>query len=174
MPRLTRRRALGGAAALVGTLAGCSALPADRDDDQSYDRLARTATYVSPNADLEFPAELPAVENTHNADLLVLPGDTAHGPDQAADWLAADQVVALVGDGAERRWLDWARSDAFEDTFESPGASDAEPDPTLVVAAAVGTLVHTYRHSWADSPRDRDVLRAIDEDLGDVESETPP
>lgn len=172
MSRLTRRRALGGAAALLGALAGCSALPDERDDDPSYDRLARTATYVSPEADLALPDELPRVDTTHNADLLVLPGDTAHGPDQAADWLAADRVVALLGDGAERRWLDWAHSDAF-DAFGNGGYGDAEPDPTLVVAALVGTIVHTYRHSWADPPRDRDVLRALDEDLGDAAEETP-
>lgn len=173
MPRLTRRRALGGAAAIAGALAGCSALSGDdAPADPSYDRLARTATYVSPEVTLDVPDELPTVENTHNADLLVVPGDTAHGPGQAADWLAADRVVALLGDGAERRWLDWARSDTF-DAFGNGGSADAEPDPTLVVAALVGTIVHTYRHSWGDPPRDRDVLRALDEDLGDVAEVTP-
>ena len=176
MRHLARREALAGAAGLAAALAGCATrlAPTGDSDDPSYDRLARTATYVSPNAPLELPGELPTVENTHNADLLVLPGDTAHGPAQAADWLAADRVVALLGDGAERRWLDWARSDDFEDSFDNGGVGDAEPDPTLVVAAAVGLLVHTYRHSWGDPPRDRDVLRALDEDLGDVAEETPP
>lgn len=174
MTRLTRRRSIVGAAALAGTLAGCSALPGDdAPENQSYDRLQRTAVYVSPNVDLSVPADVPTVEGTNNADLLVLPGDTAYGPDQAVDWLAADRVLALLGDGAERRWLDWARSDAFEQAFGNRGFSDAEPDPTLVVGAAVGTLVHTYRHSWGDPPRDRDVLRALDEDLVSVASETP-
>ena len=174
MRPLDRRAVLTGAGGLAAALAGCATgLSPGGDDDPSYDRLARMATYVSPNADLELPAELPTVEHTHNADLLVLPGDTAHGPDQAADWLAEDQVIALLGDGAERRWLDWAGSDAFEDAFDNRGVGDAEPDPTLVVAAAVGHLVHTYRHSWADAPRDRDVLRALDEDLDAIAEETP-
>lgn len=175
MTRCTRRRTLAGAAALAGALAGCSALPVDDGEEEpSYDRLDHTATYVSPEAPLELPGDLPTVEHTHNADLLVLPGDTAHGPSQAVDWLADGRVLALLGDGAERRWLDWARSDDFEDAFGNHGYSDAQPDPTLVVGAAVGTLVHTYRHAWDEPPAARDVLSAIDDDLGDVAAETPP
>lgn len=171
----SRRAMLGAVAGLGSLLAGCSArVDADGDaDDLSFDRLQRTAVYVHPEVDLTLASEVATVEATNNADLLVLPGDTAHGPSQAVDWLAADRILALLGAGAEGRWLDWARSDAFANTFDERGVSDAEPDPTLVVAAATGLQVHTYRHSWSDPPRDRDVLRALDEDLVDIEAESP-
>jgi hypothetical protein len=32
----------------------------------------------------------------------------------------------------------------------------------------------TYRRSWSDSPRNRDILRALDETLVAIENETPP
>lgn len=174
MPRPTRRETLGSAAALAAALAGCAApFVDDAPEDQSYDRLHRTAVYLDPDVDLSVPDDVPTVAATNNADLLVLPGDTASGPDQAVDWLADDLVLALLGEGAEPRWLDWSGSDAFEATFDTRGAADAEPDPTLVVAAAIGLDVTTYRHSWADGPRDRDVLRALDEALVDVAARTP-
>jgi hypothetical protein len=165
LPRPTRRETLAGAA-----LVGCAApFVADAPEDQSYDRLHGTAVYVAP----EVALSVPAVGATNNADLLVLPGDTADGPEQTVDWLAADRVIALLGDGAERRWLEWAGSDPFVDTFETQGAADAEPDPTLVVGAAIGLDVTTDRHTWSHGPRDRDVLRALDEALVDVAATTP-
>ncbi len=173
--RLTRRRVLtGGGAVVAGAMTGCSALSGgESTDDLTFTRLDQTAVFVADGVDLAVPEEVPTVSATNNADLLVLPADTDVGSEQAVDWLANERVIAVVGGDAESTWHGWARSDEFEDAFRRDGFSDSEPDPSLLVGAAVGLDVTTYRHSWADGPRNRDVLRALDEDLTDIESKTP-
>lgn len=175
MQKLTRRGVLqaGGVVAL-GAVAGCSALlGTDPPEDQTYEQLHRTALYVDDGVDLSVPDDVPTVRATTNADLVVLPAETDVEPEQAVDWLADERAVAVLGDGAEGTWLEWARSDAYGDAFGRDGRSDAEPDPTLVVAVAVDTDVTTYRHSWADGPRDRDILRELDETMADAATLTP-
>lgn len=172
---LTRRQALAGVGvAVLGAVAGCGkAAPDDASADQSYTTLHQTPTYVADGVGLSVPDEIPTVTATNNADLLVLPDDTDVEAEQAVDWLAADRAIALLGDAAERTWLAWARSDAYAETFDDRGFGDGEPDPQLVVGAAVGLHVSTYRHTWGNGPSDRDVLQALDEDLADIEAETP-
>lgn len=171
---LTRRQALAGAAvATLGAVAGCGRAAPDSSGDRSHAVLHQTPTYVADGVDLTVPEEIPTVNATNNADLLVLPGDTDVEAQRAVDWLAADRAVALLGDGAERTWIAWARSDAYAETFDDRGFGDSEPDPQLLVGAAVGPHVSTYRHTWGNGPSDRDVLRALDEDLADIEAATP-
>ncbi|MFD1586055.1 hypothetical protein ACFR9U_03605 [Halorientalis brevis] len=173
--RLTRRRVLTGGSAVVGSaVAGCSGLPGgESTDDLRFTSLHQTAVFVADGVDLAVPEEIPTVSAANNADLVVVPDDTDVGAKQAVDWLADERVIAVVGDDAEATWHGWARSDEFEDAFRRDGFSDSEPDPSLLVGAAIGLDVTTYRHSWTDGPRDRDVLRALDEDLSDIESRTP-
>ncbi|MFB6140868.1 MAG: hypothetical protein ABEJ26_10585 [Halosimplex sp.] len=176
MQNLTRRTALrAGVGALLGSLAGCSALPTDSSepDDLTFERLDATAVYVADGVELSLPAEIQTVEATNNADLLLLSDEPDADAERAVEWLADDRVLALLGDGAEATWLSWARSDAFRDAFGDDGIADSEPDPWLLVGAAIGTAVKTYRNSWSDGPRDRDVLRALDERLAAIERETP-
>ena len=173
----TRRRALRtGGIALFSSLAGCSALTTDDagPDDWTFEQLDATAVYVADGADVSVPSEVSTVDNANNADLLLLPDETTADADQVVEWLAADRVLAILGDGSEATWLSWARSDAFRDTFENEGFGDSEPDPSLVVGATIGLYVKTYRRSWSDGPRNRDVLRALDETLVAIENETPP
>lgn len=174
-PRLTRRQTLSGTgAALVGALAGCGTFRDDGPpDDQEYERLQVTALYIEDGVDLSVPDEVQTVTASHNADLILLTDDTSIDADQAVDWLAEDRVLGILGDGAEATWLTWARSDTFRETFRGDGAGDSEPDPYLVVATAIGLDATTYRHSWSGRPRDRDLLRALDEVLVDIESRTP-
>jgi hypothetical protein len=157
-------------------LAGCSALQADDTDAEelTFERLDVTAVYVADDVGFDMPADVETVENTHNADLLVLPGDTGTDARQAVEWLADERVLALLGESAEETWLSWARSDAFDDAFSNGGYSDAEPNPQLLVGARIGQYVTTYRHTWSGGPRDRDVLTALDESLITIEQETPP
>lgn len=172
---MTRRRTLlaGGAALAVG-LAGCTARTTDGTPAElAFERLDLTAVYVHADVDLAVPDDVPTVSAKTNADLLVLPGDSNADAEQVVEWLADERVLALLGDTAEGTWLAWARSEAFDEHFERRGSSDAEPDPDLLVAAAVGLDVPTYRHTWSDSPSDRDVLRALDEILVDLEPRTP-
>jgi len=166
---------LGGLAG-VGSLAGCS-VPMMSDstgeDELSFERLHGTAVYVAEGVDLSFPEELQTVSQPYNADLLIHPDDTTADPEQVVKWFADDRIIALIGGNAESKWLDWARSDAFTDHFKNDGYSDSEPDPSLLVAANFGLSVKTYRYSWGDEPRDRDVLRALDEALVAIANETP-
>lgn len=177
MQQYTRRDTLlAGSIALLGSLTGCSAFQTDESDaeDLTFERLDVTAVYVVDDVEVSMPAEVETVDNTYNADLLVLPGDTDADADQAVEWLADDRVLALLGNSAEQTWISWARSDAFDDTFSNEGYSDAEPDLQLVIGAKIGLYVKTYRHSWSGGPRDRNVLTALDESLVAIEQETPP
>lgn len=58
--------------------------------------------------------------------------------EQAVEWLADESALTLLGDEAESTWLAWVQSDACADTFDAQGFGDAEPDPDLLVAAAIG------------------------------------
>lgn len=176
---LTRRQALAGTGAtLVGTIAGCASLPDEESEDgpageSAYERLQRTAVYVDSDVDLSIPDDVPTVSAPNNADLIVLPGDTEVGAERAVDWLADERVLALLGDESEPTWLAWVRSDVYTDTFRGEGAGDAEPDPNLLVAAAIDVTVTTYRFTWGEGPRDRDVLQRLDETLDDIQARTP-
>lgn len=170
----TRRRLLAGVGVtLTGAIAGCSMLATDEStDDPSLDRLARTAVYVDDAADLSVPDEVPTVSAPSNADLLVLPGDTDVGATQAVEWLTDDRVVALVGASAEGTWLEWVQTDVYVETFETRGYGDSEPDPDLLAAHAHGSDVTRYGRTWSDGPRERDLRRALDEIMVDVENRT--
>lgn len=93
--------------------------------------------------------------------------------EQAVEWLADESALTLLGDEAESTWLAWVQSDACADTFDAQGFGDAEPDPDLLVAAAIGLDTPRYSRTWSDGPRDRDVLRALDETRVDIENRTP-
>lgn len=173
----TRRSVLGaGGIALLTPFAGCSALStkSSNADDLTFERLDTTAVYAADAVELSMPEEIGTVSATHNADLILLPSDTDVGADQAVEWFADERVIALLGDSAEATWLAWARSDAFREAFKNDGYADSEPDPSLVVGAKVGLYVTTHRRSWSGSPRDRDILRALDDVLVAIETETPP
>lgn len=173
--RPSRRHVISGiGVALAGAVAGCTAFGNEESPgDQSYMQLQQTAVYLADGVDLSVPGEVETVDAPTNADLLVLPGETAVEADQAVTWLADERVIALLGGAAESTWLTWAQSDAYRETFDEQGVSDSEPDPSLLVAGAVDLQVPTYRHSWSGDARDRDILRALDEDLTDIESRTP-
>jgi hypothetical protein len=172
---LHRRRFLAAAGAtLTAAVAGCSTLPGDDTPEElQFEELHQTPTYVADGADLSLPEEVPTVEATANADLLVLPGDPAVDAEQAVEWLADGRAVSLLGDDAESTWLAWAQSEAFTDTFENEGYADSEPDPDLLVGAAIGNVVTRFGKTWADGPRNRDLLRALDETLVEIEARTP-
>ena len=176
MTDLSRRRVLAGTAATITTaVAGCSSLPGADDTTEAltFDELHQTPTYVADGVDLSLPDEVPTVSEPADADLLLLPGDTDVDAQQAADWLAGDREIGLLGDEAEPTWLDWEASDAFEDAFENEGAADSDPDPDLLVGVTFDQRTSTYRRTWADGPRERDLQRALDEIMVDIAERTP-
>lgn len=174
-PGATRRRVLAAAgAALTVGLAGCwGAEPEEPEDHGGYEHLRRRTVHVDGSVDLSVPDDVPTAGAREDADLLVLPGDTDVGVDRAVEWLADDRVVALLGEDAEATWLAWEDGDAYRDAFGGEGAADAEPDPDLLVAAAVGDRVTTYRYTWGNEPDDHDVLGKLDGALADLEDRTP-
>ncbi|MFB6361233.1 MAG: hypothetical protein ABEH59_07905 [Halobacteriales archaeon] len=123
--------------------------------------------------DLSIPAEVPTVSEPYNADLVILPDDPVYGPDRVVEWLADDRIIALIGPNSEDTWAAWLQSDAFSDPFDIGGYSDGDPDPYLLVCVAIDLNLHTYRHSWSDTPSDEELLRALDEDLVAIENRTP-
>lgn len=172
---VTRRRALLGiSGALIGATAGCTSLPGQGPpEDQSYDRLQQTAVYLEDGVELSLPEEIQTVDASTNADLIILPGDPETDAEQAVEWLADERVLALLGEASESTWLTWTQSETFTNAFENEGYADSEPDPHLLVAATIGLQVRTYRRTWGNGPRDRDILRALDETLVDIATETP-
>lgn len=174
---LPRRRFLAAAGATLPTaVAGCSTLPGMGDstpENLQFEKLHQTPVYRADGVDLSLPEEVPTVRVAGNAELLVFPGDPDVDAEQAVEWLADDRVLALVGDAAEATWIEWAQSDAYTETFENEGYGDSSPDPDLLLAAAVELQVTRYSRSWSDGPRNRDLLRALDETLVDIEEETP-
>ncbi|KPN32245.1 hypothetical protein SY89_03011 [Halolamina pelagica] len=162
-------------AAITTAVAGCSALPGtgDTTEELTFDELHQTPTYVADDVDLTLHEEVPTVSATNNADLLLLPGDTDVDAQQAANWLAADRKIALLGDDAEPTWLDWEASEAFQGTFDNEGVADSNPDPDMLVGVTFDNRTSTYGRTWADGPRERDLLRALDEIMVDIAERTP-
>lgn len=172
---LHRRRLLAGAATLTAAVAGCSGVPATDDTPEAlqFEELHQTPTCAAEAVDLALPDEVPTESDPDDAELLLVPGDTNVDAQQTADWLAADRAIALLGDDAEPTWIDWKRSDAFAEAFENEAVADNDPDPQLLVGVAVESRTATYNRTWADGPRERDLLRALDEILVDVVERTP-
>lgn len=169
MSQQTRRGVIQGASALaLFALAGCSERPvqsASSSPTPDYERLRRTATYVSDDVGLRLPEEVPHVEAPTNADLIVVHGNPSTGAEQVVSWLAADRRVALLGDRAQETWLAWTRSETYRDTFGDQARGEGDPDPHLLVAAATDTAVTTDRYSWTDLPSNRDLLQSLEDAL---------
>ncbi|QKY20125.1 hypothetical protein B4589_006930 [Halolamina sp. CBA1230] len=170
---LHRRRLL--AATLTTAVAGCSTLPVTGSTAEQlvFDELHRTPTYVADAVDLTLHEEIPTVRKPDLAELVLLPGDTEVGPEQAANWLTDDRSIALLGGAAEPTWIDWEESDAFAETFENEGIGDSEPDPQLLVGVTFENRTSTYGRTWADDPGERDLIQALDEILVSIEERTP-
>lgn len=177
MQRLPRRSLLRRASTIsVVALAGCSLRSngsTSTTPTADYDRLERTATYVSDDVGLRLPESAPRVEAPTNADLLVIHGNPAADAEQAVTWLADGRVIALLGDRAQETWLGWTRSEDYRDTFGSQARSEAESEPHLLVAGAKETAVTTSRFSWADLPSNRELLQSLEQALGDIATWTP-
>jgi hypothetical protein len=177
MKRLSRRdlvRSTGTISILA--VAGCSALSNRSPSTTStpdYDHLARTPTYVSDDVGLRLPDAVPRVEAPTNADLVVLHGNPAVDAEEAVTWLADERRVALLGDSAQQTWLAWTRSEEYRDTFGEQARSESDPAPHLLVAAAVDTDVTTSRFSWSDLPSNGELVRSLEEALGDIATWTP-
>jgi hypothetical protein len=166
----SRRRVLAGLGAAVSAgLAGCGSTDDDGTPEKpDFERVDATSVHVDDGVDLSVPAPVSTVEHTHNAELRVLPGDAAVDAEQVADWLADEKILALFGPAAQSTWIEWASSDAVDEHFDTSGVSEAEPAPQLVVAAAVGLSLPTFRTTWDDEPTGRKVWTAIDDALADV------
>lgn len=177
MKNPTRRRLLQTAGALsTVSLAGCTAMVDSSRTATStpeYEHLPQTAVYTDDDVGIRLPESVPRVDAPTNADLVVLHGNPEEEAEQAVDWLAGDRAVALLGDRAQETWLEWAESEAYEETFESNGRAAADPAPHLLVAAASDTDVSTYRYSWGDQPSNGDVVRALDDAMVEMATETP-
>lgn len=179
---LHRRCALAGlCAAAAAALAGCTAsFPAARESTAAppdYDRLRRTPTHVASAVDLSLPDGVPRAETPDDAALVVLPAETPTDAGTAVDWLVAGTGVALLGRESEPTLHRWQGSDAYRDAFDRRGRSDADPDPELLVAFAVGReYVTTYRYTWGhtDDPSDEELLEALEAALaGEAEDGRP-
>lgn len=171
----TRRRLLQTAGALPAvSLAGCAG-PFERSRTATatpeYERLRQVAVYVAEDVGIRLPEGVERVEAATNADLIVLHGDPEVDAEQAVNWLADECAVALLGDRAQETWLDWAGSETYRDAFGSEGRAAADPAPHLVVAAAVETDVSTHRYSWGDQPSNGEVVRALDDAMGEIAEE---
>lgn len=177
MENPTRRRLLQTAGALsTVSLAGCAALLDSSQTATStpeYEQLPLTAVYTADDVGIRLPESVPRVDAPTNADLVVVHGNPEVEAEQAVNWLADERAVALLGDRAQETWLDWARSEAYRETFRSGELAAGDPAPHLLVAAASDTNVSTYRYSWGDQPSNGDIVRALDDAMVEIANETP-
>jgi hypothetical protein len=173
----TRRRVLAGAgAALLGTTAGCANFTggwvgSEDGEDRELQKLDETTTYPADGVDLTLPEAVPTVEAAAEAELLLLPGNTGTGVEQAVDWLAGGKRLALVGTDSEPTYLDWAGSDAFTEAFDNEGLGDGSPDPQLVAAHAVDNFVYRYNHTWEGGPDDQQLVWSLDRIMVEMDRE---
>jgi hypothetical protein len=155
-------------------LAGCSSLPertAPTTDTPTYEQLRNTAVYVGDDVGVRFPESVPTVSTPNNADLLVIHGNASVSAETAVSWLTDDRAVALLGERAQETWTDWARTEEFQNAFDTRGLSEANPAPQLLVGATVELRVTTYRKTWEDQPDNDEIVAALDETMGDIETE---
>lgn len=171
----TRRRLLQAAGALPAvTLAGCSAAFDSSEAATAtpdYEQLPQTAVYTADDVGIRLPETVERVTAPANADLVVVHGNPSVDAEQAVTWLADERAVALLGDRAQETWLDWAETEPYRDAFGSEGRAAGDPAPHLLVAAASGTDVTTYRYSWGDQPSNADLVRALDDAMADIAEE---
>lgn len=159
--------------ALLSSLSGCPDSLSDTStpEEQTFDRLDTTTVYVADSVELSLPPAIQTVTEPSNADLLILPDDTAVDAQRAVEWLLADRIIALLGDDSQPKWLSWVQSDAFRDTFENGGYAKSKPTPYLVVGAKIGQYYKPYSASFGGEPNDQSILRALDDDLVDIADE---
>jgi len=166
----TRRRILGCVgAALTAAVAGCETLSDDESTtptEPEYDHLKANSVYVADGVDVTVPERIPTVDDTTEADLLLIPADTTVDVAEAIQWLATGRVVALLGDGAQETWLDWIQSEAYEDAFGRRGYAESDPAPDLLVLVPGETGVTGHNYTWASGYDDRDVLEGVEDALG--------
>ena len=165
---LSRRRICVGAGSLVAAaLAGCANGESDETPTPiEYDDLEQREVFVAEALDIAVPPSVPTVETRDDADLLLLPGDTAVAAQEAVAWLEGDRVLALLGDEAQSTWLAWVRSEAYRNAFGGTGGSETDPAPDLLVALPGPELVSTDRTTWGHEYDDREVFVALEEALG--------
>ncbi|MEF8801928.1 MAG: hypothetical protein V5A38_12255 [Halolamina sp.] len=177
MENSTRRRLLQTAGALPAvSLTGCAApfeWPQTATSTPAYEQLPQTAVYTADDVGIRLPESVQRVAAPTNADLIVLHGNPAVEAEQAVTWLAEERAVALLGDRAQETWLDWARSEAYRETFGSGELAAGDPPPHLLVAAASGSDMSTYRYSWSDQPSNGDIVRTLDDAMVEIANGTP-
>lgn len=177
MKRFTRRDVVSRTSALsIVALAGCSDLMHDSPsftETPDYDRLEQTDVYVSDYVGIRLPHPVERVSEPTNAALVVLHGNPSVGPETVVPWLADGRKIALLGDNAQETWLDWAKSEEYQEEFGGEAGSRAQPAPHLLVAGLVDSLVQTSRFSWGHQPSNHEIVEALDESLGDLATPTP-
>lgn len=173
MESLSRRRLLQSASmvSFLG-LSGCTSLSNSDSTSYSpeYDQLRNTAIYVADDVGLRLPENATRVDAPENAELLILHGNLAVTAQQVVTWLKEGRIIALLGDRAEDSWFDVTQSEPYRETFDSEGFGDAEPDPQLLIAAAIENRTTTYRKTWGDQPDNNELLAALDETMTDIET----
>lgn len=162
-----------GSVGLLSSLAGCpdSFSGSSTSEEQTFDRLDTTSIYIADSVELSLPQVIQTTPEPSNADLLILPAETAVDAQQAVEWLLDDRIIAILGYDSQPKWLSWVRSNAFNDAFENRGYSKSEPTPYLVTGARIGAYYKPYKSSFGGDSNDRTVLRAMDNHLVDIHKE---
>lgn len=105
---LARRETLYiGSVGLLGSLAGCpdSLSDSSTSEEQTFDRLDTTSIYIADSVKLSLPQAIQTIPEPSNADLLILPAETAVDAQQAVEWLLDDRIIAILGYDSQPKWL---------------------------------------------------------------------
>lgn len=169
----TRRRILSTSGiTIVGTLAGCTDLLGNETTPEEYEHLQQRPVYVAASVDLSIPDTVQTVDAPDDADLVVIPDKPNIEAPKAVEWLEQKRAIALLGEEAQSTWLSWEQSDAYVEAFDPKGGAEGDPEPNLLIAWYTGPLVTTQHYIWRPDPTDNEVLRALNDTLGDIEPRT--
>lgn len=169
--RLTRRRSLTVLVSItVAALAGCSALNTDEETPNMYEHLQRHPVYIDEDIKYSIPESVQIVDSPTDAVLIVLPSSPDIGVFQAVEWLEQSRTIALVGDETQSTWRAWIEADAFEDTFDTAGIPEPDPETQLLIAWNTDSSFNVQEYKWSPGPSDDDILSALDDTLGNIES----
>lgn len=169
----TRRRFFAAVGVSVtSAFAGCTNLgSSDSTTTESYDYLEQYPVYFDQEIGISIPGDVTITEDESEAELIVLPDDTARDAEEFVDWLLADQIVALVGLNAQQQWYDWRDTDVYAEAIDPEGITEAEgPDPAIFMLWTDDSIVREYTRTWGEGelPADNEILSALSEKLGDI------
>lgn len=165
----------------LATIAGYGSFQDDHDpvngetEDQTtpskYNRLTSHQTYVAQPVSLSLPPDAPSADKPQAATIIILSDGTDVAAETGIGWLASGKHVAFIGNEGQATLVEWTKSPAYAESFESGGVRVGSPPPDFVVAVGVGQqYISKHGFTWNDTadPDDERYLAALEQVLEEI------